>query len=125
MNKQEFAIEVAIALKKLGYRKNGLYWFKSMEEYVLCVNVQGSQWDKHDYYVELGIARSNPDCKNPTVLHWSIRHRCNGASGELNIMPTEFLTELNKFCQSLKNSASVTEFLNQNHAVRVANQYFI
>lgn len=125
MKKQNFVLEVAIALKELGYRKNGFYWYKLMDGYVLCVNVQGSQWDKHDYYVELGIARSDHNCKNPTILHWSIRHRCSGASGELNIMPWEFLEELDKFCQSMNNSSSMTEFLKQNHAVRVANQYFL
>lgn len=125
MNKKDFVVEVAIELKKLGYRKNGFYWYKPMEEYILYVNVQGSQWDKDDYYVELGVARSDSACKNPTILHWIIRHRCNGASGELNIMPSEFLTELDKFCQSLKNSSSVTEFLKQNHAVKVGNQYFL
>ena len=51
--------------------------------------MQGSQWDRNDYYFEIGVAEHKENCTTPTLLHWLSCHRCEGNSGERNVLPSE------------------------------------
>lgn len=92
MVKQEFLAAIREPLKAEGYRKKGFYWYKTVNDLVFCLNLQGSQWDKDDYYFQVGAALHKDSSAFPTILHWLFRHRCTGKNGELNITPQEALT---------------------------------
>lgn len=121
MTKAEFIEAVKPILKNRGYRKKGFYWYKQGEDLLLCVNVQGSSWDKNDYYVEIGIAPQ--DAAYPTILHWEIRHRCIGTAGERNIQSEELLCELERHHQISKRT-ELPEYLAVRDARPVVNQFW-
>lgn len=56
MIKQEFIEEIRAPLKKYGFQKKGAYWFKKCNDIIFCINVQGSQWNKDNYYFAIGGA---------------------------------------------------------------------
>lgn len=124
MNKAIFISEIKPILKKLNYRKNGNYWYKSVDSHICCINVQGSQWDKNDYYVAIGFSFLKLDCKNPTILQWHCRHRCQGANGELNILPVELLKIIEDVFDSVSKTAQIPDFLKQRNAVKVVSQFW-
>lgn len=91
MTKNEFIEAIRSPLKKEGFRKVGQYWYKRNNDIIYCINVQGSQWDRNDYYFEIGVAEHKENCTTPTLLHWLSCHRCEGNSGERNVLPSEAL----------------------------------
>ena len=96
MVKQEFLAAIREPLKAEGYRKKGFYWYKTVNDLVFCLNLQGSQWDKDDYYFQVGVALHKDSSAFPTILHWLFRHRCTGKNGELNMhfdMPVHLATK--------------------------------
>ncbi len=123
MNKQEFISAADSELKALGYRRNRNYWYKASLNFLICLNIQGSQWDKNDYYVEIGLSSLREEQKFPPILDWDIRHRCTGVNGERNISPEDFMTELRNLCSQLNTVNSLTELIEKSNAVRIVNQY--
>ncbi len=123
MKKSEFIDAIKPVLKNDGYRKKGSYWYQQNGELLLCINVQGSQWDKNDYYVNIGIAMfdSGDYYLFPTLLHWKIVHRCFGRTGQLNIEPHELFTEVEKHL-SISNTSDLPQYLKERNASQVANQ---
>lgn len=124
MDKTSFVFEITIPLKKLGYKKYRHYWFKTAGYCTLCVCVQGSQWDKDCYYVEIGAIERNDLVKPVPNYDWDIRHRCMGTNGEVNISPNEFFEEFNKLHEKLSKVSSLSEFVSKINAVKGANQFF-
>ena len=125
MDKLTFISEIKPLLKAMGYRKNGNYWYKAVNDLTFCVNVQGLQWDKNDYYVNIGIAITNPSIKNPTQLHWYCTHRCRGIDGEqTNIPPAEIIRIVNDTFPADMTSAQMTSFLNKHKAQWVIGQFW-
>lgn len=126
MIKSEFIIEVAALLKARGYRKRGNYWYKSHNDLLLCVNVQGSQWDKDDYYVNIGAALALEDRKYPSELRWIIRYRCETKSGEdRNISPEDMLEGMEYIFSDLTTADQIPQYLSKRKVVKVANLYDI
>ena len=125
MNKNEFIEAIKPYLKEKQYKKRGLYWYKRMEGLILCINVEGSQWDKNDYYVNIGIAMfdSADCCPFPTLLHWRIVHRCFGKAGQLHIEPQELYTEIQKHL-SIQDASELPKYLDERMAVQVVNQFW-
>lgn len=123
MNKQEFISSIKAPLKTLGYRKNANYWYKECKDCIFCVNVQGSQWDVDDYYVEIGLAYPDPCRKYPTILQWYCRHRCKGEGGEVNILPSEFISCLADLQNSILSAEQIPAFLYKRNAIKVVNQF--
>jgi hypothetical protein len=41
--------------KQHGFKKMRTYWRKSTDDLVFVLNIQGSQWSKEDYYINVGI----------------------------------------------------------------------
>ena len=124
MDKTSFISEIKPILKKMNYRKNGNYWYKLVDGHICCVNVEGSQWNKHNYYVTIGFSYYNPEHKNPTILQWYCRHRCQGANGELNILPEELLEIIEDVFDSVSTTEQVPDFLKQRNAVKVVSQFW-
>ena len=124
MDKQTFISTIKPTLKAMGYRKHANYWYNSCNGYIFCVNMQGSQWSKDRYYVEIGIAYSQPGTENPTILQWHCRHRCQGRNGDVNILPEELVNYLTTFQNAISTASTISEFLSQNNAIQVANQYW-
>lgn len=59
MNKLE-AIEIAkLELKKLGFKKTRNHWILLSSDYYIAFNIQGSQWNKDDYYINFSIDNVN------------------------------------------------------------------
>ena len=123
MKKQGFISVIASDLKSLGFKRNRNYWYQAISNDRICVNVQGSQWDKNDYYVEIGLTSLREERKFPPILDWDIRHRCTGIQGERNISPEDFMTELQSLYSKVKQVNSLSEFIEKNNAVRIVNQY--
>lgn len=42
-------------LKEKGYKKKNKRWIKDIGEFTLSFYIQGSQWDKDDYYIRPGV----------------------------------------------------------------------
>lgn len=124
MVKQEFLAAIREPLKAEGYRKKGFYWYKTVNDLVFCLNLQGSQWDKDDYYFQVGAALHKDSSAFPTILHWLFRHRCTGKNGELNITPQEALTCVLTAFRDLESSAGLSDFLQAHNATKVAGQYW-
>ena len=59
MNKGDAIKYLKSAMKSHGYKTQGKYWWKEGEDVVLFCGVQGSQWDKDDYYFNIGIMKKS------------------------------------------------------------------
>lgn len=129
MNKEDFIQEIRSPLKSLGFRKNGNYWFKEQNDLLQCIFVQGSQWDKNDYYVEIGAAPANSDRRFPTLLHWEFRHRCVDAgrrtNHDVNIPPSVLFDEMEKIFSGLTDAAHLTEYYQTHNVIGTANRYVL
>ena len=55
MNKDELAKSVAPSLKVRGFRKKGRTWWRETPELFQLFNIQGSSWDKNEWYLNVGI----------------------------------------------------------------------
>lgn len=111
MIKEEFLEAIRPELKKRGYRKNGMYWYRRCEGFTCCVNLQTSNWDSNNYYVNVGLSLEDaPDCR-PTLLKWYCRHRCTGHTCAENILPEEFLPYLDSTFGRLHSKTQIREFL--------------
>lgn len=124
MDKHTFISEISKPLKLLGYRKNKNYWHKTYNDLIFCINVQGSQWDKNDYYIQIGVSLCNNGISNPSLLQWYFRHRCCGANGEKNILPDEFLSCVSKIFSGIHTVEDVENLLKEHHATKVVSQYW-
>ena len=122
--KTEMISNLTIALKEKGFRKKRAYWYKGLEEYLVCVNVQGSQWDSNNYYINIGMAKKQ-DEKEPTLLEWIWRHRCKGTEGELNISLDEVILCIEKYVSDFQLDNDISAFLKRNNATIVGQQYWL
>lgn len=123
MKKVDFIAEIKPVLKKYGFRKKGNYWYRDDETALVCVCVQGSQWNRDDYYVEIGIS-DYTTVVAPTITQWYCRHRCCGRNGEINITPQELLNSIIDLDSAIKEIGDVDIYLISKNAVKVVNQYW-
>lgn len=119
MDKLTFISQIKPILKQKNYRKNGNYWYKTVNDYICCINVQGSQWDKDDYYVQIGFSISADKHANPSIMQWYCSHRCKGASGEVNILPQELLAVMEDVFNQVTSASQIPTFLKNRNATRV------
>lgn len=124
MDKKSFIDNVTVILKLKGYRKKGSYWYKDNDGILYCVNVQGSQWNKDNYYVNIGFALSNTDNKNPSILQWYGRHRCRGKDGELNISTEDLLVNMDDVFGKILSVSDIDIFLKEHTHTRIGTQYW-
>lgn len=95
-----------------------------MDNHICCINVQGSQWDKNDYYVEIGFSFYAEECKTPRLLQWYCRHRCKGASGEKNISASDLLLAMKNTFEEVSVTEQITTFLQKHKAVKVVSLFW-
>lgn len=107
MTEDEFIREIAGVLRAQGYRKNRKYWYRARDGYTECVNVQGSQWDKDAYSVEIGLVLPDPDKRFPPVWEWQVRHMIIGRGGQYNITPDELYRETDALFAPLTSAADI------------------
>ena len=122
MKKTEFIDQIGLCLKEQGFKNKGSYWHKAVDKHLCCVYVQGSQWDKEDYYVEIGFSDPIENGKCPTLLHWTCSHRCMGKNGDKNILPEDLLAEMGRIFDKVRTSEELVSFLEESKAVKVAGQ---
>ncbi len=53
--KSKLIEEITPLLKQMGYKKRGFTWIKQNDDVYTVFNIQGSQYDKNYYYINLGI----------------------------------------------------------------------
>lgn len=123
MKKSEFVTTIGAEFKREGFRKKGTYWYREKSDYLECVWVHGSQWEKDDYYVEIGFADKLLGQQNPSYLQWIAAHRCKGTSGELNICPQEVLKEFTIYFLNFSSKAEVIHFVNKHSLASIAGQH--
>ena len=124
MKKKEFMEQISPVLKQLNYRKRGSYWYKTVDSHICCINVQGSQWDTDDYYVQIGLCLLPSKYKHPTILQWYCRHRCVGKNGEINISPQELLSSMENVFNNTTSTSQIDAFLCSRNAVKVVSQFW-
>ena len=125
MDKQTFICALKEQLKKDGFRKQRNYWYKKEQDLCYCIFVQGSQWDKNDYYVEIGIDFRR-EKEFPTVLDWSVRQRCRDQDGkERNISPSDLSRCMSHLFGKVKSLQDFYKFAQENQVVEVIHQFWI
>jgi hypothetical protein len=98
-----------LLMKDKGYRTQGNYWFKESNDIVQFVAVQGSQWNKNDFYVNVGIMKkSHVTKKCHPDYEWEIWFRYPGNNMQPepdNIMA--FVIESHNQMSSIKSINSI------------------
>lgn len=123
-SKKVFTEQLSIVLKKEGYRRKRNYWYFFDDSFVFCIQIQGSQWDKNDYYVNIG-ARNGVDVLFPTELKWTWFHRCKNNNGEQkNISLTEFIKTRDAYYYDYAN-LNESIFLNKYRAIKIGDRWMI
>lgn len=119
------ALEIAkIELKKRGFKKIRNYWILLNDYYYIAFNIQGSQWDKSNYYINFLIDNVNRYEGKP-ILYPTINHRFfsnndfNTNDGQVNPSIIEAINELNLLVEKyfklpidllVKNKSFIDEF---------------
>lgn len=123
MTKNEFTSTIAVELKREGFLKKGTYWYREKKDYLECFWIQGSQWEKDDYYVEIGFADKLPNRRYPSYLHWFAAHRCKRNNCEINLALHDVLSECSMFFKNFSTKTDVLRFVNTFSPVNIAGQY--
>ena len=122
MVKEEFLAAVKPELKRRGYRKSGMYWYKHCDGFTCCINLQTSNWDSDNYYVNVGLSLDDsPSCR-PTQLKWYCRHRCTGKSHRDNLLPEELYDHLDRTFEQIRSQDEIRDFLIRQGAVEMPGQ---
>ena len=69
--------------KTRGFRKKNCSWFNDTGLLIMCFNIQSSQWDPTDYYINVGIVLKGIDTKPQIALgtwHFMQRIDCTDRS---------------------------------------------
>ncbi len=76
INKDKFADLLAPQLKLAGFRKKGRTWRRGNSDVLEVFQIQGSSWDKDDFYINLGIfLKALGSDLNPSANHCHVQHR--------------------------------------------------
>ena len=122
MTIEEFIREIKPILKQKGYRKSGSYWYLEYKDVILCFNVQGSQWDTRNYYINIGAALNQHDKRNPTLLHWLWQHRCPG----INVSVQDALDEADRYFTEFIDTGDFGIFCRKHGAIGLmTGQYLL
>lgn len=126
LGKQAFIQVLSDELKVIGFRRNGQYWYMTGARWYYCVNVQGSQWCKDDYYVNIGVADRNTNYKNPSILHWKWVHRCTNEFGqETNIGVCDVVKSATSLFREFSVAEQESVFYEKYHATNINGRMFI
>ena len=77
-DKKDFIIKCKEHFKTKGFIRKGTTWSKHKDDLILCFNIQTSQWDSNDFYLNVGIVVKGIDEKPQTTLgKWHVHQRIN------------------------------------------------
>ena len=125
LNKEKFLSDTAVILKQRNYKKRTNSWYLTVRDIIFCVNVQGSCWDKNDYYVNIGVKEHAGDMPYPTELHWTWDHRCFDKNGnQVNISIEALIDCMDKYFNDYI-SMGKDAFFDKYNAVKVGPQFMI
>jgi Domain of unknown function (DUF4304) len=63
-------------LKKQGFKKTKTTWRKTTDDLIYVINIQGSQWNEEDYYINVAMyIRAIGEEENPPEYRCHIRSR--------------------------------------------------
>lgn len=122
MTKKEFISKVKPILKSKGYIKKNNYWYLINNDILLCINVEGSQWSKDDYYVNVGMA-DKIENNFPSIIKWKWVYRCIGENGDLNISVNDFLLCTTNIFKEINNGTDLDSFYRNHNAVIINGRY--
>ena len=124
-DKEKFLLDAAAFLKQRNYKKRKNYWYLTVGDVILCVNVQGSCWDKNDYYVNIGAKEHVGDMPYSTELHWTWDHRCFDKNGnQVNISIETLIDCMDKYFNDYI-SMGKDAFLEKYNAVEDGSRFII
>ena len=122
MIKNEFISAIKPELKRRGYRKNGMYWYKRCNGFTCCINLQTSNWDSNNYYINVGLSLDDSPTYRATQLNWYCRHRVVGVSANQNLLPEELFSHLDQTFEQIHSKFEIRDFLIRQNAVEMPNQ---
>jgi hypothetical protein len=109
-------------LKKLGFKKNRQHWILLNDYYYIGFNIQGSQWDLNNYYVNFLIDNVNK-YKGKPLVYPTINYRFLGGeydnNAQVNPSIIEAIDKLNVLIETyfklpidilIKNEEFISEF---------------
>ncbi len=123
MTKQDFVANITPRLKELGFKKKKFYWYRTDQELIQCICVEGSQWNVNNYYVSIGWAIKTQN-NFPSQLDWYARARCEGVNGELNIHPDELFEYIGQIFSCIITVSQLNEYLHHVKAKKVVSRYW-
>lgn len=78
--------------KQCGFKKMRTSWRKSTDELTFVLNIQGSQWDKEDYYINVGVyINALGTEQNPPEYSCHIRSRIDERDKSCSLICDEIL----------------------------------
>ena len=97
-DKEKFLLDATAFLKQRNYKKRKNYWYLTVGDIIFCIYVQGSCWNKNNYYVNIGAKEHVGDMPYPTELHWTWGYRCFDKNGnQVNISIETLIDCMDKY----------------------------
>jgi hypothetical protein len=76
VNKARLIEQCKVYFKSKGFRKKNKTWLLDTNATVLCFNIQSSQWNADDYFINVGIVIKGIDAEPNTALgKWHVFQR--------------------------------------------------
>ncbi len=76
IKKEELIDQLEQVLKQHGFKKSKTTWRKSTDDITIVLNVQGSQWNKNDYFINIAVyIKALGTEQNPTENVCHVRGR--------------------------------------------------
>jgi len=73
--------------KDMGYKKKNNSWFKYSKDFISCFNIQTSQWNSKEYYINVGIVIVGIDDKPKTALGtWHFHDRIDNRNKSIKAL---------------------------------------
>ncbi len=78
--------------KQCGFKKMRTNWRKTTDDLIFVLNIQGSQWSKEDYYINVGVyIKALGEDQNPAEYKCHIRSRFDERNKSCNLLCNEIL----------------------------------
>lgn len=110
ITKSELVSEIKPLLKNMGYKKRNTTWLKKSDDnIIIVVNIQGSQYDKEDHYINLGVYINDLGTKEiPSIsdCHLMERVRADVDSAQMMINVVEKWEDWYGTCDRIRGKIS-------------------
>ncbi|MCH5348276.1 MAG: DUF4304 domain-containing protein [Oscillospiraceae bacterium] len=110
ITKSELVSEIKPLLKNMRYKKRNTTWVKKSDDNIsIMVNIQGSQYDKEDFYINLGVYINDLGTKEiPSIsdCHLMERVRADVDSAQMMIKVVEKWEDWYGTCDRIRGKIS-------------------